>query len=1019
MKKPSNIFNISILLCVLLVSLPMYGKPEGEDTLLSLATRLQLFGERIPQEKVFIHMDNTCYYLGDTIWFAAYTRQTNTDRPSKISRVLYAELWNHDGYLVERKLVEMKDGRGNGFFELYDTLYSGYFELRAYTRWQLNWGQTEHEHPKVHEYSFYNKLMAKEYYRDYEKLYSRVFPVYDKPKEKGTYYKDMTFRPMRRYFKNAPPAPELRLSLFPEGGNLVAGVPCRVAFEAATSEGEVREGTVSLLMKNEKLKMKNEEGDEVETIKTENRGRGTFTFTPMEGQSYEVVFQADVDSTKKGRVTEKIKAVKADGVSLRLRHTGEEWTANIQAMGSAAEHPLGMTVMHEGRLQCFTPLEPDDRQVVLNDSTLPVGINQMTVFDAAGRVYADRLFFVTKPEETKARISVSGMKDEYTPFEQVNLQVTAPSLTGRAGGESSRLSFSVRDAVHQDQLFDSGNILTEMLLSSEIKGFVPQPEYFFEADDVEHLRALDLLMLTQGWRRFGWREMAVEGAFELTHPAEYTQMVTGSVHPYRIEREKEAPDPTAGEWENDEANPDNPNAKARKNGKKRKDALGQGKKTSNIFPSIEDLEKEWIGSASILDEFQKEQLERREANKITNAQEHATPLLPEGFDPEARDFLRRDWRRFIGMDSLKREVRVHAEFVRDKDRLVGEQETREGSFKLDLPHFYGECHFFLDASDTTKWARKKDGITLRKKHNWVRSQDSENKNLPDLPEFYVRLHWPYPRFTKPYTFYQTHHASLRETPALSPRLLTDGTHLMREVNVLARENGRLNLDFSKPAYVMDAYEATNMAMDAGHLDNFVSWEYMYDETKWIADAVASTLVADMGMSRVPEFTLFYDTLKVYGHYPYKNYSYVNNSWVDSGERLRWQRLEYLDKIYLYTDYSPRREGDARYDQDNQPSLDVRLVRYPSNMSRMTYLNRYYILKGFAYQEDFYHPDYHRNPPKEGQKDYRRTLYWNPDVQLDAEGKANITFFNNSQTTRICVEANGQTADGTLLYSGVK
>ena len=112
----------------------------------SLAQRLRLFGERIPQEKVYVHMDNTGYFLGDTIWFAAYTRRTNSGRPSKISRVLYAELWNHDGYLVERKLVEMIDGRGRGFFALPDTLYSGYFELRAYTRWQLNWGQTEHYH---------------------------------------------------------------------------------------------------------------------------------------------------------------------------------------------------------------------------------------------------------------------------------------------------------------------------------------------------------------------------------------------------------------------------------------------------------------------------------------------------------------------------------------------------------------------------------------------------------------------------------------------------------------------------------------------------------------------------------------------------------------------------------------------------------------------------------------------------------------------------------------------------------
>ena len=112
---------------------------EPVTALTALAERARAFGQRIPQEKVYVHMDNTNYFLGDTIWFAAYTRRTDSDKPSKVSRVLYAELWNHDGFLVERKLVEMKEGRGHGYFALPDTLYSGYFELRAYTRWQLNW----------------------------------------------------------------------------------------------------------------------------------------------------------------------------------------------------------------------------------------------------------------------------------------------------------------------------------------------------------------------------------------------------------------------------------------------------------------------------------------------------------------------------------------------------------------------------------------------------------------------------------------------------------------------------------------------------------------------------------------------------------------------------------------------------------------------------------------------------------------------------------------------------------------
>ena len=144
----------SILLCLFTFS----AWAQQGNELMSLADRLERFGREIPQEKVFLHMDNTCYFLGDTIWFSAYTRQTNADKPSSLSNVLYVELFNEDGYLVERKLIEMKQGHGSGFFALSQPLmYSGFYELRAYTRWQLNWGCFEHQHSHASKDWFLNK----------------------------------------------------------------------------------------------------------------------------------------------------------------------------------------------------------------------------------------------------------------------------------------------------------------------------------------------------------------------------------------------------------------------------------------------------------------------------------------------------------------------------------------------------------------------------------------------------------------------------------------------------------------------------------------------------------------------------------------------------------------------------------------------------------------------------------------------------------------------------------------------
>lgn len=169
---------------------------DGNGDFTPLVQRLRAFGRTIPQEKVYVHMDNTCYQLGDTIWFSAYTRRTDTGRPSDVSGVLYVELYGQDGYLVERKLVQMHNGQGDGFFALnHQIQYAGLYELRAYTRWQLNWGAYERKHSRYAFTWFDSRELERAYFTDYEKLYSRVFPVYDRPRTPDAFDRESTGQP--------------------------------------------------------------------------------------------------------------------------------------------------------------------------------------------------------------------------------------------------------------------------------------------------------------------------------------------------------------------------------------------------------------------------------------------------------------------------------------------------------------------------------------------------------------------------------------------------------------------------------------------------------------------------------------------------------------------------------------------------------------------------------------------------------------------------------------------------------
>ena len=100
----------------------------------SLYRKVEAFGRALPQEKVYLHLDNTCYFIGDTIWYKGYVTQADRGTLTDLSRILYVELLTPDGYLVERQQLEMPDGMTHGMFVLTDSLYAGYYELRAYTR---------------------------------------------------------------------------------------------------------------------------------------------------------------------------------------------------------------------------------------------------------------------------------------------------------------------------------------------------------------------------------------------------------------------------------------------------------------------------------------------------------------------------------------------------------------------------------------------------------------------------------------------------------------------------------------------------------------------------------------------------------------------------------------------------------------------------------------------------------------------------------------------------------------------
>lgn len=136
---------------------------------------------------------------------------------------------------------------------------------------------------------------------------------------------------------------------------------------------------------------------------------------------------------------------------------------------------------------------------------LPAGCIQFTLYDKKGNILAERLSFNTRPL-TYYRLSAQTEKQAYVPLKKVNMSLSLNDSIGNP--VESSFSLSVRDAGTEIYTSYQDNILTDLLLSSDIKGYVANPMQYFEKDDRATGMKLDLLMMVQGWCRYDWQTMA-------------------------------------------------------------------------------------------------------------------------------------------------------------------------------------------------------------------------------------------------------------------------------------------------------------------------------------------------------------------------------------------------------------------------------------------------------------------------------------------------------------------------------
>lgn len=944
-------------LCLLLTLLTLVPA-DAEDRLAQIERQLR---EAPVQEKIYLHMDNTCYFKGDTIWYKAYVVRADSLTYSDMSHITYVELLSPDGMVVERQqLITSPQGWTCGNFILEDSLYSGYYEMRAYTRWMLNFCVTHRKYNYYDRLAFYNQQMADDFYRDYGTLYSRVFPVYERPSSPGEYdEKYVVSRPKMRLDKVQKK--QLHVNFYPEGGHLIAGTCSRVAFEAYDEEGQQveAEGQLNGI-----------------AIGTEHEGRGTFMLDVPEKGSLKADFHYN---DKDYRFS--LPDIERKGCCLTLHDSADHVTAEL-TMKSVASQDCAVAVLCRGVLKAFQRIRPDSEgrcTVNIDKAALPTGVCDLIVIDADGQPMADRLFFVNHHDYVKGGIRVRGLKSDYQPLELASITLQTPPGT-------HHVSVAKRDDVTDEPTYDTGNILTDLLLSSELQGFVPHPDYYFESDDSTHRRHLDLLLMVQGWRRYDYRELTDTAS--LRYEPEKALSVAGRVYPYHSDEDFSEihPDNLHLMIKDTEAGPG-----------QEKDFMGnESSKDTNEEGTEADGENTYIPFLDAMQEQQEENASEEEnyAALGYGAFKEATPV-------NERELMVYDdndrYKHKFGY--LKKEVTLTAELVYGSRVADVELQTHDGGqFEFYVPPYYGDGTLFLMAYNTDI---KSSSLSKYRRKGWA--------DEGAAAKYYVKRDLFFPIFPKKYSYYQNHHPKDTTQQAVIERI-SSMDRTLQNVNVKSRRRRGLHaVDYSKPAYVIDTQELYNLGVDYGLSRGFY-------QPRYLPQTVARVLFGTINV--YGPYSQFNVQARVDGYTYYRDFFsriVLHNPNTTDEHIISQLKLKRQDQLWVYSDLEPRNPVQSCQHSDYQADiyLDCKLV--PDNGIRPTYRDRRFVLHGFYAPDHFYHRNYSGTPTPAKVKDHRRTLYWNPNASLDAEGRFTAIFYNNNKRTQIRVSVVGLTSDGQPVY----
>ena len=890
---------IGLVICQAALS---QSKEWNRDDLMRYAGNIHQFNGIFPQEKVYLQFDNTGYYQGETIWFKAFVVNASGLTRTR-STVLYVDLLSPNGVLLEQKKLKIIAGQADGCFVLMDgsteqarelrgilPYPSGYYEIRAYTQYMLNFNQ----HLEFSRVLLVFKTPLRNGFHDQPVMANLAQTLIDQHRPEGNKNKSVN------------------VSFYPEGGVLLGEVHQHVAFKATDENGLPVDGEVRISGGGLKPPI---------VAKTEHDGMGSF-YINANFRNLKADFLYDGKNYKVS-----LPKIEQKGYSLIL--TNDYDSLRVMAyrgFRSRKREKVGVTVTCRGELIGYTSfyMSSDSVKFSLPREGWPMGVCQLTLFNLSGDKLSTRCFFNHRSDYQAPTLTATTDKENYGPYDPIKIDFDLKNRQGKSFRD--RFCISVRDASPTLITAYADDLATTLLLSSDIKGLINNPQYYFETDDEEHRKAMDLLMQVQGWERYDWMYMSNNSFFVEEHRMEDSLSVNGWITSFWNNKKKlEGVNTyiTITPYDNDSI-------------------VEYGMYTTEKIGYFGFNTKDFYGKADLVILLE---------NKGNFAEGTNANLILQRSDlPEVRAYLPEE----LVLKPL--EYHPFGRIVEDKkeeivivDGLVIPEVEVNARKYIDYFTFkaYDIEQYVETTIDFGKWPTDLMGYFLNLGYTVATGADGIYSTAKSNRAFknYMRSDDDYG--SEGYAFYQSG--------------LLDGDPVFWYIH----DSRGLVYPFGVP------------------MDGRNSAYGVFDQDVWTIDTedIESILVFDKP-AKITEIAesvpLFMDAIRRSMNYEAERFMEGNVS----------TRKYLLIDVLMKDGYKLKTKQEKR-----------------NRGKRIT------TLRGFNRPVQFYSPEY-PDGPVEGTEDYRRTLYWNPNVITDSLGHAQIEFYNNSYSTRFNVSGAGITAGGS-------